>query len=69
MDSEKIAKWASGHPPIFEPGLEEVVGSCLNRNLFFSADVAGSIEKADVVFISVNTPTKLFGVGEVSVNC
>merc|ERR1712127_1107143 len=41
----------------------EVVDSCINKNLFFSTDIDGEIDKADVVFISVNTPTKTKGIG------
>merc|ERR1711948_139366 len=48
---------------IYEPGLDEVVKACRGRNLFFSTDVKGAIEEADVIFASVNTPTKIKGVG------
>merc|ERR1712061_520389 len=49
--------------PIYEPGLDEVVKACRGRNLFFSTDVKGAIEEADIIFASVNTPTKIKGVG------
>jgi hypothetical protein len=49
--------------PIYEPGLEEVVRSCRGRNLFFSTDVDKGIREADLIFVSVNTPTKKSGVG------
>ena len=50
--------------PIYEPGLAEVVKKARNRNLFFSTDVASAIKKSDIIFISVNTPTKSYGVGK-----
>ena len=49
--------------PVFEPGLDKVIERCRGRNLFFSTNIAKNIEKADIVFISVNTPTKKNGVG------
>ncbi len=63
IDPDRIAAWQSGEPPIYEPGLREVVRSAINRNLFFTTDVAGSVEDADLIFVSVNTPTKTFGEG------
>ncbi len=63
IDAERIRAWQSGDPPIFEPGLREVVRSAAGRNLSFTTDVAGSVEAADVIFVSVNTPTKTFGEG------
>lgn len=49
--------------PIYEPGLDLVVGRCRGRNLHFSTNVEDSIARADMVFLSVNTPTKTKGVG------
>ncbi|KAF5325277.1 hypothetical protein D9619_009846 [Psilocybe cf. subviscida] len=49
--------------PIYEPGLEEVVRQARGRNLFFSTDVDKGILEADLIFVSVNTPTKKSGVG------
>tara|TARA_B100000674_G_scaffold395446_1_gene339910 strand:- start:351 stop:1694 length:1344 start_codon:yes stop_codon:yes gene_type:complete len=49
--------------PVYEPGLDAVVGRARGRNLSFSTDVEGSIAEADMVFISVNTPTKTKGLG------
>ncbi len=63
IDRQRVQAWQSGEPPIYEPGLREVVREALNRNLSFTTDVAGSIEAADVIFVSVNTPTKMFGEG------
>src|SRR6476469_3832084 len=63
VNSERIAAWNSDRLPIFEPGLDDVVRRSRGRNLFFSTDVAGGIRAADIIFVSVNTPTKLFGQG------
>ena len=49
--------------PIYEPGLLEVVKQARGRNLFFSTDVDKGIREADLIFVSVNTPTKKSGVG------
>ena len=50
--------------PVYEPGLQEIVGKARNRNLFFSTDVDKAIDEAQIVFISVNTPTKTYGKGK-----
>eukprot|EP00963_Diacronema_lutheri_P001101 scaffold68_cov340-Pavlova_lutheri.AAC.54 len=55
LDSDKL--------PIFEPGLDDIVAACKNKNLFFSTDVHKHVEEADIVFVSVNTPTKVKGIG------
>jgi len=49
--------------PVYEPGLAEVVKEARGRNLFFSDDIAGNIEKAEMIFMAVNTPTKTKGEG------
>ena len=67
IDSQKIDAWNSknlSELPVFEPGLDKVVESCRGRNLFFSTDVEKNIRKADIIFISVNTPTKKVGLGK-----
>ena len=63
INGERIAAWNSDRLPIFEPGLDEVVRRARGRNLFFSTDVASGIRAADIIFVSVNTPTKVFGQG------
>jgi UDPglucose 6-dehydrogenase len=63
MNAARVAAWNSGTLPIYEPGLDEVVREARGRNLFFSTDVSGGIRKADIIFVSVNTPTKTYGVG------
>ena len=49
--------------PIYEPGLKEILMRRRNKNLFFSTDIKRNIESADMIFISVNTPTKTKGIG------
>jgi UDPglucose 6-dehydrogenase len=63
INPERIAAWNSDHLPIYEPGLLDVVKVARGRNLFFSTDVDRGIADADVIFVSVNTPTKTFGAG------
>ncbi len=63
INAERIAAWQSDELPIYEPRLDEVVKAALGRNLFFSTDVDQGIRDADIVFVSVNTPTKTFGEG------
>ena len=63
MNATRIAAWNSATLPIYEPGLEAVVKEARGRNLFFSTDVKGAIAAADIIFVSVNTPTKTYGVG------
>lgn len=50
--------------PVYEPGLDAVVADARGRNLFFSTDVEQAIDEADMIFISVNTPTKTYGKGK-----
>jgi len=63
INAAKIAAWQSDHLPIYEPGLKEIVLGARGKNLFFSTDVEGNIAEADIIFVSVNTPTKTFGQG------
>ena len=49
--------------PIYEPGLDEMVKSVRGKNLFFSTEIDSEIHDADIIFVSVNTPTKTFGLG------
>ncbi len=63
INAERIAQWNSDQLPIYEPGLDEIVRECRGRNLTFTTEVDQAISAADMVFISVNTPTKTFGVG------
>jgi UDPglucose 6-dehydrogenase len=63
INKEKIKAWNSKNLPIFEPGLDEVVEKTRGRNLFFSTEIEKGIEEAQIIFVSVNTPTKTFGQG------
>ncbi len=63
INEAKIAAWQSDNLPIYEPGLDEVVRCARGRNLFFSTEIERNIAEADIIFVSVNTPTKSFGQG------
>jgi len=65
VNPEKIKAWNGplDDLPVYEPGLAEVVGEARGRNLFFSDDIPGNIEKAEMIFMAVNTPTKTEGEG------
>ena len=67
INQERIAAWNDTNPenlPVYEPGLPEVVAEARGRNLFFSTDVESAIRDAQMIFISVNTPTKTYGIGK-----
>lgn len=64
VNPTRIAAWNSDTLPVFEPGLDEIVKACRGRNLFFSTDIDKAIQEADLIFVSVNTPTKKSGVGK-----
>tara|TARA_Y100000589_G_scaffold151703_1_gene144625 strand:- start:2514 stop:3899 length:1386 start_codon:yes stop_codon:yes gene_type:complete len=67
MNANKIAAWNSQNLenlPVYEPGLSNVVKEARGRNLFFSTDINKHIDEADMIFISVNTPTKTSGEGK-----
>ena len=66
LNAERIAAWNDSDLsklPVYEPGLDAVVGRCRGRNLHFSTGVEATIAAADMVFLSVNTPTKTKGLG------
>ena len=63
INEAKIKAWQSDELPIYEPGLDEVVRCARGRNLFFSTEIEKNIAEADIIFVSVNTPTKMFGQG------
>ena len=66
INKERIQAWNSknlNNLPIFEPGLKELIQKIRDKNLFFSIDIKNSIKEADMIFISVNTPTKKSGLG------
>ncbi len=67
LNEERIALWNDAdvdNIPIYEPGLSDIVAEARGRNLFFSTDVAKAIDEAQMIFISVNTPTKTYGLGK-----
>tara|TARA_R100000935_G_scaffold58746_1_gene97459 strand:+ start:1532 stop:2926 length:1395 start_codon:yes stop_codon:yes gene_type:complete len=67
INEKRIAAWNDedvSNIPIYEPGLSEIVKEARGRNLFFSTEVDKAIEKAEMIFISVNTPTKTYGIGK-----
>ena len=67
LNEQRIKDWNDedlSKLPIYEPGLDQIVGACRGRNLFFSTEVDQAIQDADAIFISVNTPTKTYGVGK-----
>jgi len=67
INESRIAAWNDedvNNIPIYEPGLSNIVGEARGRNLFFSTDVDAAIDNADMIFISVNTPTKTYGIGK-----
>ncbi len=59
----RIDEWNSDNLPIYEPGLDEIVRAARGRNLFFSTEIEKGIKESEIIFVSVNTPTKTFGVG------
>jgi len=63
LNQNRINRWNTDELPIYEPGLLEVVQEARGRNLFFSTDIPQAIAEADILFVSVNTPTKTFGEG------
>jgi UDPglucose 6-dehydrogenase len=67
LNAERIAAWNDedqNNIPIFEPGLSDIVAEARGRNLFFSTNVDKAIDEAQIIFISVNTPTKTYGKGK-----
>jgi UDPglucose 6-dehydrogenase len=67
INEQRIADWNDTDLeklPIYEPGLKEVVAEARGRNLFFSTDVDKAIDESEMIFISVNTPTKDYGKGK-----
>jgi UDPglucose 6-dehydrogenase len=67
INAQRIADWNDTNLdklPIYEPGLKEVVAEARGRNLFFSTEVDKAIDEAQMIFISVNTPTKTYGKGK-----
>jgi len=64
INPKRIAEWNSNNLPIYEPGLDEIVKVVRGRNLFFNTEIEREIKEADIIFVSVNTPTKTFGAAQ-----
>src|SRR5690554_6931193 len=67
INQQRINSWNDENLndlPIYEPGLKEIVNEARGKNLFFSTDVEKAIDEAEMIFISVNTPTKTYGIGK-----
>lgn len=67
LNSDRIEKWNdadTNNIPVYEPGLAEIVKQARGKNLFFSTEVDKAIDEAELIFISVNTPTKTYGTGK-----
>ena len=67
LNADRIAKWNDSdvnNIPVYEPGLGEIVAHSRGKNLFFSTEVDKAIDEAQLIFISVNTPTKTYGSGK-----
>jgi UDPglucose 6-dehydrogenase len=62
---EKISAWNGGldNLPVYEPGLKEIIKKVRGKNLFFSNEIEKTIDKSEMIFIAVNTPTKTSGEG------
>jgi UDPglucose 6-dehydrogenase len=63
VSEARIRAWLTDELPIYEPGLLDVVRAARGRNLFFSTDIVAAIRESEIIFVSVNTPTKTFGEG------
>lgn len=63
INTKRIDAWQTDNLPIYEPGLLEIVKQVRNINLFFSTEIDQNIKQADIIFVSVNTPTKTYGEG------
>ena len=63
LNQKQIDAWNTDDLPIYEPGLLEVVKGVRGKNLFFTTSINETIQEADIIFISVNTPTKISGIG------
>ena len=66
INKSRIAAWNSKNfaLPIYEPGLVDIVKEVRGKNLFFSTDIDKAIRECDIIFVGVNTPTKMFGRGK-----
>lgn len=73
-NAQRVDAWNSGHPPMYEPGLEDILATIRRRgcavtknsccNLQFSIEIEQAIKDADMIFLCIDTPTKTFGIGQ-----
>jgi UDPglucose 6-dehydrogenase len=63
VNSDRIDAWNSAELPVYEPGLDKIVKITRDKNLFFAKDIENQIRENDIIFVSVNTPTKTYGAG------
>ena len=63
INHQRIDAWNSSQLPVYEPGLDEIVRKTRGKNLFFTKDIENQIKENDIIYVSVNTPTKNFGTG------
>ena len=66
INEERIKAWNNENLnllPVYEPGLDEIISKCRGINLFFSSEVNLELSRSDIIFLSVNTPTKSKGIG------
>jgi UDPglucose 6-dehydrogenase len=67
QNKEKINSWNNtdlDQLPVFEPGLKDIIRETRNKNLFFSSKIDEAINKSEMIFMAVNTPTKSKGEGK-----
>ncbi|GAA4282075.1 nucleotide sugar dehydrogenase [Gaetbulibacter aestuarii] len=67
INAERINAWNNkdiSQLPVYEPGLAEIIQKTRGKNLFFSTEIDKAIDEAEMIFISVNTPTKTYGKGK-----
>ncbi|MFZ1036374.1 MAG: nucleotide sugar dehydrogenase [Smithella sp.] len=60
---DRIDAWNSAELPVYEPGLDIIIKKTRGKNLFFTKDIENQIKENDIIFVSVNTPTKTYGAG------
>ena len=63
VNSDRIDAWNSAELPVYEPGLDKIVKKTRGKNLFFTKDIENQIKENDIIFVSVNTPTKTYSAG------
>ena len=63
INPDRIDAWNSEDLPVYEPGLDKIIKKTRGKNLFFTKDIENQIKENDIIFVSVNTPTKTYGAG------